>query len=348
MPTFKNKKKIINAPSGEDKISDKEKLLSEMEQEKGTQLTLFEMLLPNEKSYSNTFELYDFMPKWFWGKVKRVNNKYLDTVEREFEYRKHSYRIQIRPASIINKNGEEKYYFPGKREELVEEALRKLVVSGKGVMLDGNLGVVFTLYQLQNELSRNKHTYSTDELKDSIRILNDIKITLITEDGKETGFHPIESYGFAGEEDQEKTFVKFSPWITNIIKKGNFRLFNYETVMTYSTVIARQLHKRFSHHHVTASITKPFNIKLSTIIRDFGLTRYERLSNNIREVEKALDEMKEKDVLIYYKTEKKWEFNGKKKTLADATFYLTPSFKFESEIIRANKRQKDNLPLISE
>lgn len=37
-------------------MSKKNKTLSPMEQDKGTRLSLFEMLLPDQKSYSNTFE----------------------------------------------------------------------------------------------------------------------------------------------------------------------------------------------------------------------------------------------------------------------------------------------------
>jgi hypothetical protein len=322
------------------KMKKEEKKLSQYKQHKPEQLTLFEMGLPKDQRYSNTLDLYDFMPKYVWGKVRRINDKFLDSIEREFEYRQVRYKIKIRPASLEDKKGRERYCFPAKREEIVEEALRKLIVGGQGIFLDGDLAVVFTLYQLQQELKRNGHTYSTAELKDSIRILNDTKITLLTEGGEEIGFHPIDTYGFAGEDGEEKTFVKFSTLVKNTIKNGRFRLYNYETVLSYRSVIARQLHKRFGHHHVTASITKPFNIKLSTLIRDFGLTRYEKLSHNIRDVELALQEMKEKEVVLFYKTEKIFDARKNNK-LTDAKFTLTPSIKFESEIILANKRQKD-------
>lgn len=320
-------------------LKKEDKKLSQYKKNKPEQLTLFEMVLPKDRRYSNTLELYDFMPKYVWGKVQRINDKFLESIERDFEYRKVPYKIKIRPASLEDKNGKERYHFPGKREELVEEVLRKLIVNGQGTFLDGDLAVVFTLYQLQKELKNNNHTFSTAELKDSIRILNDTKIILLTSSREEIGFHPIDTYGFTGENGEEKTFVKFSTLVTNTIKSGGFRLYNYETVLSYKSVIARQLHKRFSHHHVSASITKPYNIKLSTLIRDFGLTRYEKLSNNIRDVEIALNEMKEKDVILYYKTEKIFDTNKKNK-LIDAKFTLTPSMKFESEIIEANKRQK--------
>jgi hypothetical protein len=51
--------------------------LVEYKQEKPIQLTLFELLLPGEQAYSNTVELYDFIPKYHWGKVERVNGMFL-------------------------------------------------------------------------------------------------------------------------------------------------------------------------------------------------------------------------------------------------------------------------------
>lgn len=321
-------------------MPEKNKKLAEYRQDKTGQLELFELALPTERRYSNTLELYDFMPKYVWGKVNRINDRFLDSIEREFECRKVSYKIKIRPASIEDKNGNEVYYFPTKREELVEEALRKMIVNGQGTFLDGDLSIIFSLYQLQKELETNNHTYSTAELKDSIRILNDTKITLTTVNGQETGFHPIEAYGFAGENGEERTFVKFSAWVTHTIKNGDFRLYNYETVMSYKAVIARQLHKRFGHNHRSSSWTKPYNIKLSTIIRDFGLTRYEKLSNNIREVEKALEEMLEKNVIVKYTTDK--IFDAKKKNkLIEAKFTLYASSKLNDDIVAANVRQKE-------
>jgi hypothetical protein len=37
------------------------------------QMSLFELMETDQRSYSNTIELYDFIPKYVWGKVNRVN-----------------------------------------------------------------------------------------------------------------------------------------------------------------------------------------------------------------------------------------------------------------------------------
>ncbi len=108
--------------------------------------------------------------------------------------------------------------------------------------------------------------------------------------------------------------------------------------MSYKNVVARQLHKRMSHHYVQASIANPYHILLSTIIRDFGLTQYAQLRDNLRDVQIALDEMQEKKILLSYKVEKTLE-SSKRAKLLDAKFVIIPDPSFTSEIIRANKQQ---------
>ena len=39
---------------------------------KPEQLSLFELIHPSEKDYSNTIELYDFIPKYVWGRVEPI------------------------------------------------------------------------------------------------------------------------------------------------------------------------------------------------------------------------------------------------------------------------------------
>lgn len=323
----------------------KAKKLGEYDQTKPVQLTLFEMLLPNEREFSNTVELYDFIPKYHWGKVQRINDKFLDSLEREFECRGVHYKVKIRPASVEDSDGEERYYYPSKREELVEDALRKFVAEGQGVFLDEQAGVTFSLYQLQEELKRNGHSYSKDQIKDALLICARTNITVTTENGASVFVSNLfETLGLQTREDwkekeqKSRAFVRFNSLVTKSITSRTFRQLNYEKVMSYKNVVARQLHKRMSHHYIQASIANPYSILLSTIIRDFGLTQYAQLRDNLRDVQVALDEMVEKKVLLSYKVEKVIE-NSKRAKLLDAKFILLPDPSFTSEIIGANKHQ---------
>ena len=326
-------------------VPTKAKKLKDYDSSKPIQLTLFEMVLPNEREFSNTVELYDFIPKYHWGKVQRINNKFLDSLEREFECRGVKYKVKIRPASVEDRDGAERYYYPSKREELVEDALRKFVAEGQGVFLDEQAGVTFSLYQLQEELKRNGHSYSKDQIKDALLICARTNMTVTNENGTSVLVSNLfETLGLQTREDwkdqdnRSRAFVRFNSLVTKSITSRSFRQLNYEKVMSYKNVIARQLHKRMSHHYVQASVANPYHFLLSTLIRDFGLTQYAQLRDNLRDVQIALDEMIQKRVLLSYKVEKVLE-SSKRAKLLDAKFVLLPDPSFTSEIIGANKLQ---------
>ncbi len=346
-PKTASKKSKVNGADTPQEIlvPAKAKRLEEYDQSTPLQLTLFEMILPNEREFSNTVELYDFIPKYHWGKVQRINDKFLDSLEREFECRGVRYKVKIRPASVEDSDGVERYYYPSKREELVEDALRKFVAEGQGVFLDEQAGVTFSLYQLQEELKRNGHSYSKDQIKDALLICARTNITVTSETGTSVFVSNLfETLGLQTRDDwkekeqKSRAFVRFNSLVTKSISNRTFRQLNYEKVMSYKNVVARQLHKRMSHHYVQASIANPYHILLSTIIRDFGLTQYAQLRDNLRDVQIALDEMQEKKILLSYNVEKTLE-NSKRAKLLDAKFILIPDPSFTSEIINANKLQ---------
>lgn len=318
------------------------KNFDEYDRGKPESLLLFELLLPQEQKYSNSIELYDFIPKYFWGKAQRVDGQYLKPLEREFEHRGESYVVQIDPANIKGKDGVIRSYFPSKREELVEDALRKFACEGQGLFLDEAASVTFTLNQLQEELRSRGHSFSKDELKDSLLVCAKTQLTVSTKDGRTLLVSSLfETLGLQSREDHragnQKTFVfvRFNPLVTASIKQRTFRQFNYEKSMAYKSVIARRLHKRMAHYYVQASIGNSYSILLSTLIRDFGLTAYASVAHNLRDVCLALDEMKEKDVLLNYKVDKLYDSYRRGK-IVDAKLHLTPTHYFAGEVIRAN------------
>lgn len=317
------------------KIKEKKRKFLEFQIENLFQMGLFR-LTDKERDYSHTIELYDFIPKYIWGKSKRIEGKFLEPVSREFICKGIAYKVVLMPARIQTENGDYMDYFPGKREELVEDALRKLMSDTQGVFLDDAAGTTFTLYQLQSELKNRGHSYSYDQLKEALEILSKTDIELESAD-KETKiiFRAIETLGLNGKDGETQTFVRFSPLVTQSIKKGTFRLINYEKVMSYKTTIARQLHKRMSHFYTQASLTEKYHILLLTIIRDFGLKRYSQLRNNLMEVEKGIEELKEKNIIINCAIDKIFDVNPKTK-LNDVKFTFQPHPFFVDEIKKAN------------
>lgn len=229
--------------------------------------------------------------------------------------------------------------------------MRKFVCEGQGVFLDDAAGVTFTLYQLQQELKRRGHTYSISQLKEALFVCAQTTITVSNEDGGTVIVSSLfETIGLQTRDDwkgqgkKARAYVRFNALVTRSIKSTNFRLLNYAKTMSYRSSIARQLHKRMSHHYTQASFTSPYHIMLSTIIRDFGLTQYAQLRDNLRDVQKALEEMKAQEVLLDFKVEKTIDVKRHNKLL-DAKLILTPHPHFSSEVMRGNKRQATVLRL---
>ena len=302
--------------------------------------------MPEDQKFSNTIELYDFIPKYHWGKVKRIDGEFLRTLSREFECRGKTYKVKIDPAKITSSDGSSRDYFPSKREELVEDALRKLACEGQGVFLDDAAGVTFTLYQLQKELRHNGHTYSNDQIKEALMICAKTHLTVTSDTGDTVLVSSIfETLGLQTKEDwigtgkKTRAFVRFNPLVTQGIKTRQFHQFNYEKSMRYKSVIARQLHKRMSHNYRQASFVNLYRISLTTIIRDFGLTAYAKLTLNLRDCLTALDEMKENRVILDYKVDKTIDIKNRNKLL-DANFTITPDPKFINDATKANTRRK--------
>jgi len=322
----------------------KVKKLNEYKQTKPKQLALFELVAPTVKAYSNTIELYDAIPKYIWRKEKTKENNKIAPLKRKFKHKNIHYKVTISPAWIEIKDEEDKAVFPGKREELVEDALRKLTCDGQGLFLDDSAGVVFTLYELQQELERMGHGYNKNEIKEALIICASSIMNLQADNGKSIVIMPFfETLGLQTQEDwkgcgeKTKAYVRFNSLVTKSIKEKSFRLLNYDKSMSYKRVLARWLHKRLSHNYMQASSYDHFTIKLSTIIRDSGVKQYPKISDNIRQLKEALEEMKEKEVLFMYEIQNILE--GRKTINANIT--LVPHDSFVSEVIYSNKRDKD-------
>ena len=154
-----------------------------------------------------------------------------------------------------------------------EDALRKIAIFGEAIYLDKKIGMSFSIYQLQKELKKSGHSFSRQQIIESLNILANTKIVLTCHDDDQVWtFSPIETLGIRGEGGETQTFVRLSPLVTESIKEKKFRLINYKKVMGYRSAIARKLHKRLSHFFVQASLVEKFTPLLSTLIHN--ISRY--------------------------------------------------------------------------
>ena len=156
------------------------------------QLVLFQLLEESDKhpvgDYSQTIELYDFMPKYVWDRRSEADSaNALPVIMREFECRGVKRLLAIHPAGLINPETREmKYFYPGAREQILEEVLRKLAVDGAGKFLDNQAGVAFSIYQVRVELEKHNHTTSHNQIRESLDILALTRLELINANNKKT------------------------------------------------------------------------------------------------------------------------------------------------------------------
>jgi hypothetical protein len=315
---------------------------------KPEQLALFQTFLPEEEEkYSNTIELYDAVPKYFTNPRAmaslRESGKYLPILDRDFEHRGEVYKVQIHPARIRYKDQREKEFYPSQREELVEEALRKIACDHlNGVYLDDQAGVQFTLYELRQELVARGHAINVPDLIESLKICNLATISVQKADGTgvmQASIFPllliVSREEWLKQPRQARCYVQFNPLVTASIDRLTYRQFDYLTYMSYKHRLSRWLHKRLSHNYTQAGLLHPYTIRMSTILRDSGLPQKERGNDNAREVEKTLQELQDKRVLMTFDKE---ILRGPRYKIMDIKYTLRPDLDFVNEAKKANTR----------
>ena len=314
----------------------------------GRQLDLFQDFLFNtpveRERLSNTIELWDAVPKYHinrrrQGKLRKEG--FLPTAERNFMFRGKEVTVKIRPA-LLTVDGKDKAFYPAAREELVEDALRKLVCQpGRGYLDNDRSGVMFTLHQLRNELKRNGHTLSYYEVVEALRILAATTIEIISVDGTtDYTTSPLTTLLRVSKNDIKENpdarwYADFSALVTEGIKLIKYRQYDYALNMSLKSQLARYLHKRMCHNYVQASMLNPYSITLKGIARDSGLLDCIRANDNCRKLEKALAELKKNEVILYFE---RGETRGKKNAIKDVRYKIFPHPEFIAQVKKANKR----------
>ena len=319
------------------------KPLASYRQSHPVQLGLFQHATAEDPRFSNLILLWDAIPKFCWGSVLGEDGKPPTSINRTFVFDKQQYSVRITPANIPGKTGD-RHYYPGIREEMLESALRLLASRGGGIFLDDQASVVFTLRELKKELDRTGHNYSVTQIKEGLMVCKTANIWLYSESGDELLVSSLfDQVGLVGLNDRlddgrgNKAYVRFNSMVTRAIMTLRFRHFNYELAMSLRSSIARQLFKRMSTVFTQASIVNEYKLSLETMIRDFGLTRYEHFRANYRDVMKALDELVAKDVVLRYECQKVFSADRKNK-IENVIFRIWPTVKFSYEMRIGNNR----------
>jgi hypothetical protein len=314
------------------------------------QLSLFQTFLCNDDiergRLSNTIDLWDGIPKYFVSRQDMNNRRnpegYLPSLEKTFDYRGRAFHVKIIPARITDYDGKDKELYPSAREELVEDALRKIAAEQRYGFSDSHdTGVMFTLHILRRELQKRGHTMSYQQVRESLEVMAGTLIEITSENGKGICKAPILA-GLAAvsreqyrEDPTARWVAYFNPLVNRSIHELSYRQYDYHRMMSHRSQLARWLHKRLSHNYVQASYMNPYEILFSSVKRDSGLLNYARKRDEVAQFDAALNELKSSGVILSYEKE---ERRSERNKILDVKYILMPAPGFISDVKTANKR----------
>jgi hypothetical protein len=313
---------------------------------KNKQLSLFELLDPQDINYSNFVELFDNLPLFIDDGKKRYwdyeNVKPSLSTEFKFNHegREKLFIVTLRPARVIH-NEEEVLVYPSiQREQAVYDALRKIASSGSGGFYGDELGTVFTLQVLRRELAKFKRTFSLSQLKESLNVLRSAEIKVTAVDGS---IEWTPSYlsnmaltsrdDFLNEKNDSKCIVLFDNLVSTSVKRLDFREYNYSISQSTKNPIAKYLTKRMDRRYKQASKEQPYQIKMSTIFKAVYRKLDPKMSNNTRHMTSAFDEMKNK-LRIYDVTPEAIKSDKDARITVDYIYILFPHDEFIKDVKR--------------
>lgn len=298
----------------------------------------------NSGEYSHTFELVDDLPIYFYG--RRQPGVEVHAIEREFLSRKRRLKVSILPAIVKEgkdshtpfepPSGQYRRRFPGEREELVLEAI-KYLASQKGVLLDGDVGVPFSLSELERLLADANHSFRQDEIKEALRTLSRTKIVLQDSAGlvvfEES---PVKSLVISRQGTRDLCVVQLSSIYTEAIRKLEYRAYNFIVAARYQSIVARKLHRHMSHHFTQADETTPYVSNASAILILAGLSTEEKPNKWAKRVQEGANEVQHNGYVSQY-TFEPVKSAGR---IVDYKFSIYASKRFIDEIIEENTRKK--------
>lgn len=308
------------------------------------QMGLFEIIeSPTKKNdYSNTIEIYDALPKYVWDQKREHEDLSNAVVTRQCTIRGQQFTVKVKPA-IIEKDGKTVLIYAGQREEILEDALRKLAVNGKGHIIEGKAGVMFTLYELQKELSKMGHGYNLNEIKEAIQVCRGATLECISENGEafiSSSFFPMVGLTTRGEFRKKggnaRCYVQFNPLVNESIMNLTFRQYNYKIGMQIRSPLARYIYKRMSHYWIQAAPNAPYTPSLVSFLTQSPRELSPRMPENVRAMKNALESLIKQEIISDYDAIQQKE--GRR--VIDVRYVIRPHKKFVKQIMASNKRKQ--------
>lgn len=145
--------------------------------------------------------------------INYIEEKYLPALVRDFELENRKFSFVISPARVRSEASEDRYYYPGVREKLIEEGLRRLTVDDNINFRAAESTLDFTLTQLMNEIyclnGDSNPKLKREDVELGMKILGDVKYELLGSTS-EFYFRPIEKLIIRKENEEVYYRAQFS------------------------------------------------------------------------------------------------------------------------------------------
>jgi hypothetical protein len=316
---------------------------------KSLQYDLFSQFVTNDKSeISNTVEVWESIPKYFFTPKQveklRTQDGLARTFSWQYKYNNTPYSVKIQPA-LIEVDGIEKAYFPSVTEELVEEALKKILSDQRYGLHDPQnieTWVRFTLSMIQKELKARGRSRNRNQIKHAIEVMSGCIIMLFRE-GKEIWkgsiLQDLVTVGRAEylADTNAQHIARLPLFISYAINQLEYRQFNYDRLMRCDEQLTRWIYKQLIHRYRQASYMNDYHFMYSGLERDSGLLQQGRANDNRRKVLAALDELVTHGVLMDYSV----DLHRDSRRITDVKYTVRPAPNFVGEQKAANKRGRD-------
>ena len=317
---------------------------------KNPQYELFTQFVTNDKSeVSNTVEVWESIPKYFFTPTQanklRITNGHANPFKWLYQYDGIDCAVKIQPALIEQDDGKYKAFFPSVTEELVEEALKKILADQRYGLHDPHnieTWVRFTLSLVQKELNARGRTRNRNQIKHAIEVMSSCVITFYKEDKEVWKGSILQDLVTVGRgeylaDTNSQHIARLPLFISHAINQLEYRQFNYDRLMSCDEQLTRWVYKRLIHRYRQASFMNDYHFMYSGLERNSGLLQQGRSNDNRRKVVAALNELISRNVLTSYNVDLRKE--GRK--IVDAKYTVRPAPDFVAEQKAANKRGHD-------
>jgi hypothetical protein len=335
-------------------MSIREKKQPPSEFKKNMHLDLFGQFITNDASeVSNAIEIWESIPKYFFTprQVVKLRNKtgHADPFKWEFTRGGSNYVVKIQPAMIEQKDGSYKAFFPGVTEELVEEALKKILTDqryGSHNSKQLETWVKFTLRMIYKELKDRGRSRNITEIKHAIEVMSSCIITVL--DGKKEIWRGaiLQDLVTIGRdeyiEDSDAHHVTRLPlFVSQSLNELQYRQINYNRLMSCNEQLTRHIYRRLVIKFRHANHMNNYHFMYSDL-KHSGLLQSAEERDNRKKVKSALNELENRGVIVRFEVDERLE--GRK--VVDVKFTVYPSTEFIKDQKAANKREKDARELL--